>query len=202
MSGRMCGRWLALAAVGLCGFVLSGDQGYLRADDESSRAVQPGVAEARSLVKVLEVRARAAEEDLAKAKELLVSLEGLGASAGGKDETASLEGVWRVEGIGGNRSGGEFAKPPYDEYKIMTAGHYVWLSFNPQSGEVVRSGGGTYSLNNGVYTARVDYSNATDLEAITGQVYKGTCRLDGKLWYHNGTMPNGAVFDELWRRVH
>ena len=84
----------------------------------------------------------------------------------------------------------------------MTAGHYLWLSFNPQSGVVVRSGGGTYSLKDGVYTACVDYSNSRDLQAIVGQVYSGTCRLDGKLWYHNGTMPNGAGFDELWRRVN
>jgi hypothetical protein len=32
--------------------------------------------------------------------------------------------------------------------------------------------------------------------------YDGTCRLDGKLWYHYGRMPNGAVFDERWERVN
>jgi len=193
---------LALSAVAICSIFLRGDQSSLRADDKSSDTASPGVAEAQALVKALEARARATEADLAKAKELLASLQGTLPAAAAKDETGSVEGVWRIEGIGGNRSGGEFAKPPYDEYKIMTAGHYLWLSFNPQTGEVIRSGGGTYSIKGGVYTAHVDYSNACDLQAMTGQEYKGTCRLDGKLWYHDGTMTNGAVFDELWRRVH
>jgi hypothetical protein len=202
MSGRIRGRCVTLGAVALCALLHSGDQGSLHADDKSSITAQPGVAEAQSLVRALEARARAAQEDLAEAKELLARLEGSPKTVAAADETASLEGVWRIEGIGGNRNGGNFSKPPYDEYKIMTAGHYLWLSFNPQSGEVVRSGGGTYSLKGGVYTARVDYSNAQDLQAITGQEYKGTCRLEGKLWYHDGNMTNGASFDELWRRVH
>jgi hypothetical protein len=84
----------------------------------------------------------------------------------------------------------------------MTAGHYLWLSFNPQTGAVVRSGGGTYSLKDGVYTAHIDYSNAPDLQALVGQVYTGKCRLEGKKYYHYGHVTNGAEFDELWERVH
>ncbi len=93
-------------------------------------------------------------------------------------------------------------KPPYDEYKIMTAGHYLWLSFDPHSGKVLRSGGGTYTLDGENYTGHVDYSNADDLRAVVGLGYSGTCRLEGKRCYHYGRMTNGATFDELWERVH
>jgi hypothetical protein len=148
-------------------------------------------------VRELEKRVQAAETELKKAKELLRA-----AVQGAPNNTQSLEGVWRIVSINGNRPGGAFVKPPYDEYKIMTAGHYVWLSFNPQTGKVLRSGGGTYALDGMDYTAHVDYSNATDLRSVVGQGYKGTCLLEGKLWYHYGTMTNGAVFDELWERIH
>ena len=100
---------------------------------------------------------RAAEAELVKAKELLVAI---GATS---QDTRSLEGVWHIVSINGNRPGGKFVKPPYDEYKIMSAGHYLWLSFDPGTGKVFRSGGGTYTLEGEKYKAHVDYSNAEDL---------------------------------------
>ena len=66
----------------------------------------------------------------------------------------------------------------------------------------IRSGGGSYSVKGQDYTARVDYSNASDLKAIKGVEYKGTCRLEGARCYHYGTMSNGAVFDEVWEKVN
>jgi hypothetical protein len=177
----MCTRIIGLA---LC-VVLAGL--WLHADDKPA---------GNDRVKELEERVRAAESELNKAKEILAEIR----SASTKTE--NLEGVWRIVSINGNRPGGAFVKPPYDEYKIMTAGHYLWLSFDPETGKVLRSGGGTYTLNGEDYTAHVDYSNANDLRGVVGQEYKGKCRLEGKRWYHYGTMTNGAVFDELWERVH
>ncbi len=168
----------------MCCFVLFGV--WLQAADKSDDA----------RVKELEAHLRAAETELKKAKELLDALRTSPKS------TKSLEGVWRIVSINGNRPGGKFVKPPYDEYKIMTAGHYLWLSFDPHTGKVIRSGGGTYTLDGENYSAHVDFSNAKDLRAVIGQGYKGTCRLEGKRWYHYGKMTNGAGFDELWERVH
>jgi hypothetical protein len=169
-----------------------------------------GVAEACALVAALEARLRADETNLKQAKELLAMLENIDQPApaprpavdeGPAEVDTRLEGVWRIVSIGGN-FGGQFRTPPYDEYKIMTAGRYLWLSFEPNTGKVLRSGGGTYTLKGETYTARVDYSNSEDLRAVVGREYAGTCKLDGKKWYRFGRVPNGAVFDELWERVH
>lgn len=166
-----------------------------------------GVAEARALVAALEVQLRDARDNLNRARELLARLEADGKAGAGKDanavedQTDLVEGIWRITGINGN-AGGEFQKPPYDEYKIMSAGHYLWLSFDPETGKVLRSGGGAYSIKKGNYTARIEFSNSEDLRALVGQEYQGSFRLEGKKWYHHGTVPNGAVFDELWERVH
>jgi hypothetical protein len=204
MRGSNVGKWSAVAVTGLCGALFIGYRVDSRADDKTESAIKPGIAEARTLVKSLEARVKSAEEDLAKAKALLAVLEPAPApvAAVEKDETDSVEGVWRIVGIGGNGNGGDFRKPPYDEYKIMSAGHYLWLSFDPNSGKVLRSGGGTYSLKGEVYAAHVDYSNATDLRAVASQEYAGTSRLDGKRLFHFGTMTNGATFDELWEKVN
>ncbi len=207
---KRVGLWVGLgAAVGL-GVLLAGIERGRAATSQTSEG-DPVAAQAHSLVNALEARLRSTESSLKMARQLLAELEGdrqpgpEPASAKepglGEDEGKLLEGVWRIAGIGGNR-GPAFEKPPYDEYKIMSAGHYLWLSFKPETGDVLRSGGGVYTLKDGAYTARVECSNSEDLRAIVGQEYKGTCRVEGKKWYHVGTMSNGAVFDELWERVN
>ena len=183
------------------------------ADEHAARAhdAKQAVVEARALVAVLEAQLRSSESNLKQAKELLARLEGNGdqspkaalskdATQRG-DESRLVEGVWRIAGINGN-AGGKFRQAPYDEYKIMTAGHYLWLSFDPKTGKVIRSGGGTYSVKDGKYTAKVECSNSADLRAVTGQEYSGSCKVEGKKWYHFGRMPNGAVFDEVWERAN
>jgi hypothetical protein len=169
------------------------------------------VADARALVEALRAQLRSTEASLAKAKVLLAELEAKSGTILPADgpkidspkegESNRVEGVWRIVGINGH-DGSDFRKPPSDEYKIMTAGHYLWLSFDLKTGDIVRSGGGTYSIKDGVYTARIDCSRATDLRAVAGLEYRGTSKVEGKKWYLYGHVPNGAVFDELWERVH
>jgi hypothetical protein len=202
--------WVGLGAASALAVVLFGaGRAGARADGKPEAA--RGVSEARALVSSLEDQLRATEASLKKARDLLARLEGAaapaaapkkdaGAGADG-DQTGLVEGVWRIVGVGGN-NGGAFRKPPYDEYKIMSAGHYLWLSFDPATGNVLRSGGGEYRIQNGTYTAFIEYSNSDDLRALIGREYTGTFKLDGKKWYHAGTVPNGAEFDELWERVH
>lgn len=202
MRHRFVGKWLPVGLAALCAVLVGGDRGTLHANDKPDGS-RPWVSDARALVKSLEARARSAQADLDKAKALLATLDPAPPSpVAEKDDTDSVEGVWRIVGISGNFNNGEFRKPPYDEYKIMSAGHYLWLSFNPENGAVIRSGGGTYTLKGDAYTAHVDYSIAGDLQAVASQEYTGTSRLEGKKLYHFGTMTNGAMFDELWERVH
>jgi hypothetical protein len=209
MRGIVVGKRAALllAAWGLAIALLGSGRGKAQPTDE----LGAGVAEARALVAQLEGQLRATAANLQKAKELLAQLEGAETPApkagpkkdadGVEDQTSLVEGVWRIVGINGHESG-MFQNPPYDEYKIMSAGHYFWLSFDPDSGKVLRSGGGVYSIKDGTYTGSIECSNSDDLRASIGQEYKGTFKLDGKKWYHFGHVPNGAVFDELWVRVH
>ncbi len=204
--------WGGLGFTSAIGFTLlaTRPQSAVATDDPHGPGdTSPGIAEARALVKALEARVRSAESDLKSARELLARLENAEKPAPAAPLELTpievpdhrLEGVWRIVSIGGN-FGDEFHDPPYDEYKIMTAGHYLWLSFDRDTGAVLRSGGGAYQLDGDRYTARVEYSNSSDLRAVAGLEYTGTSRIEGDRCYHYGRMPNGAVFDELWERVH
>jgi hypothetical protein len=201
--GGRAALWAGLGIGFALAVVLLGP-GRGRAQEADKAAT--GLAKARAMVAELEAQLRTSESNLKKAKELLARFEGeekarRDNAGDGEDQTDQVEGVWRIVGLNGN-NGGEFQNPPYDEYKIMSAGHYLWLSFDPDTGRVLRSGGGVYSIKDGKYTARIECSNSNDLRALIGQEYKGTFRLEGKKWYHYGKVPNGAGFDELWERVH
>src|SRR5262245_27486454 len=133
MRGQSLGKIVLAGFLGIT--LVGGYRTWLRADakQDGDSPAERGVAEARALVKQLEERVRATEADLKKARELLATVEEASQRKSGPN-TKDLEGIWRIVSIGGNREGGQFVKPPYDEYKIMTAGHYLWLSFNPQTG--------------------------------------------------------------------
>ena len=104
-------------------------------------------------------------------------------------------------GVGGGETG-DFRPAPYVQYKIMRAGHYLWISLDRETGEVLRIGGGAYTVKDGIYTARIEFSNSADLRAIVGQEYQFTCKLEGDKWFHAGPMPKGRRVDDLWERVH
>jgi hypothetical protein len=198
---------IGMIAVGAATLLIS-YRGVRASDDIPNQAkAESELDGARKEVERLEAHLRATETSLAKARARLATLEfgdkGRAAEvvdAFGNPVDKKLEGVWRIVGINGHNQG-EFQKPPYDEYKIMSGGHYLWLSFRPGTGDVLRSGGGVYTLKDGEYKARIECSNSPDLLSIMGKEYSGRCMIDGDKWYHNGKVPNGAPFDEVWRRV-
>lgn len=203
--------WVGLGATATLGMLLLGiARGRVQAGEKPDAPAR-SVAEARALVASLEAQLRDTELRLKDAKDSLGRLERGEKPAPEADEkeaavpegggTGLIEGVWRIVGIDGNKDG-NFKEPPYDEFKIVSAGHYLWISFELGTGKVLRSGGGTCSVKDGVYAATIECSNSADLRAIVGKKYVGTCRVEGKKWFHAGKVPNGAVFDELWERLN
>jgi hypothetical protein len=210
---KRAGIWAGLGIALVAGLVLIGGA---RGKADAPEGAGPGsqadgtVATARALVAKLEAQMRSTESSLRQARELLAKLEGGGSSrrpiasrgANLRDGDGSdVEGIWRLVGVG-NGKGEEFYEAPYIQYKIMTANHYLWMSFDPETGRVLRSGGGSYTLKDGTYSAHVDYSNSADLRGISGQEYTFRCQIDGDRWYHRGPMPNGAYVDDLWERIN
>jgi hypothetical protein len=205
--------WFSLGlALGLGVMSIAGGLRHaLAAEGPDAAPPAPAAVEpARALVAQLEAQMRITESSLRRARELLTSLEGGNPSpqpvqdqgAGLRDgDGDDVVGIWRLVGVRGGK-GGEFHKAPYEQYKIMTEDRYLWMSYDPDTGRVLRSGGGTYSLRDGTYTAHVDYSNSADLKAIAGQEYRFTCKIEGNQWYHAGPMPNGAYVDDLRERIN
>ncbi len=196
LMGMAAGFFLAVA-------IMASGVGRAQSTDKPT----PSLSDARAAVKEAEETVRSAEEKLRKTRAVLARVDAAerrlskDAADDVLDQTDQVEGIWRIVGIDG-KGGREFRQPPYDEYKILSAGHYFWLSFDPATGKVIRSGGGVYSIKDGKYKAQIEYSNSPDLRAAVGKDYTGTFKLEDKLWFHFGKVPTGGTFDELWERVH
>lgn len=80
--------------------------------------------------------------------------------------------------------------------KILNDTHWMFIRQSAQ--EFVFAQGGTYRLEDGVYTEIVGYSAEP---GNIGSEYVFECRLEGdSLWHHKGDL--GSMFvDEVWRRV-
>jgi hypothetical protein len=114
-----------------------------------------------------------------------------------------LVGVWRLVGEK-KGAGDEYHKPPYVVYKIITSDphRYLLMSFDPETGKALNWAGGSYSLKDGTYTGRYDYSNSEAIRAIIGKEYKFTSKIEDDRWYDAGTLPNGQKVDGLWERIN
>jgi hypothetical protein len=111
-----------------------------------------------------------------------------------------LEGAWRVVGV---KSEGEedYQKVDYGQYKLVVDGHFLWASYDRATGEVFRTAGGTYTVEQDSYTERLEYANSEDLRALIGADQKFTWKVQGDQWYHTGRLSNGVRIDELWERA-
>jgi hypothetical protein len=128
-----------------------------------------------------------------------------------------VDGVWELVSV--SEDGKERALSGYQQRKILSRGHFMWLGQAARRDTIVMrtvadtlratqvlGGSGTYSVNGDNYTERLDYF--FDPHGI-GQTLAAKCRVEGDLWYHSfdtpfgteaGSQPKRHVV-EVWRRV-
>ncbi|MEN8249748.1 MAG: hypothetical protein ABFS32_12505 [Bacteroidota bacterium] len=105
-----------------------------------------------------------------------------------KDKNAAekLLGSWTlVEFKYGNEA--DYEKVPDFMYYIknVTDTHFSWCSYNPESGEIVGAGGGTYNVNSKAYIESTDfwYPSGT---SIPGTTTTFKYKLKGNMWTISG----------------
>ena len=136
-----------------------------------------------------------------------IALFALGCAAGlraedDKDKAlhASLIGTWRMTSA---KFGGEASDLPQQAVtlKHVTPAGFVWLSHG-KDGKITRAAGGTYTLQNGKYTEKIEYGLGDDFEAIKKAKISFSCKVEGNKWFHSGKLPNGTTLEEVWQRVN
>lgn len=107
---------------------------------------------------------------------------------------SQLEGTWEMV------SGQQLPKGTRD-IKIISAGHFVWVIYDPDKGKPLYTGGGTYILHGNSYTEHVDFMTEELSSGIVGKDQSFTARVDGDTLTQTGTLSNGQSLSETWKRV-
>lgn len=115
------------------------------------------------------------------------------------DCQGKIVGTWRLVSakFGGKES--PLAKETIT-LKHVTGTHFTWMSYDGGTGQISRTGGGTYTLTD-KYTERAEYGFGKDFEVIKGKEHAFSCRVEGNNWHHTGALANGLEIVEVWQLV-
>ena len=85
--------------------------------------------------------------------------------------------------------------------KHITPGNFMWVSYDPNTGEVTRTSGGTYKLDGEKYEETPRYGLSKDFEVVKDKQQTFTIKIDGDTLHQDGMLSNGLKLEEDWERV-
>lgn len=112
---------------------------------------------------------------------------------------ARLVGTWKMVSA---KFGGQQSDLPKTTttYKHITPTQFIWVSIDPQTKQITRAAGGTYTLKGDTYEETPAYGLSTDFDVIRDKTHTFTCRLEGNRWFQDGKLANGLTIEEIWER--
>lgn len=128
----------------------------------------------------------------------------------------NLEGTWKLISFKyGTET--EFTKVPhFMQYrKILTKGHFAWVSYGENGDDVIGAGGGTYKIKGSKYTETSSYFHPHRPDII-GSGTEFDFSLDGKYWKISGVIKSVKIdpktgktseitetkLSEVWERIN
>lgn len=126
----------------------------------------------------------------------LVTLLACGCSSLGRSSDPApvdrIVGTW--EHVSADMSG-------YRQIKMVTGSHFMWVTYERQTGMLVASAGGECFFDGKTYIERLDFGSEPFLLDLIGKDQVFTARLEGGEWYHSGTLTDGTEVREVWNRL-
>jgi hypothetical protein len=85
--------------------------------------------------------------------------------------------------------------------KMITPTHFTWVIYDNKTSQISASMGGTYSLQGGTYTEKVEFFFPEAMKAYLGKEQAFTIKIDGDKLFQTGSLSDGEKIDEIWQRV-
>lgn len=83
--------------------------------------------------------------------------------------------------------------------KVLTGSRFQWIAMNTETGEFSGTGGGTYSLENGIYTEKIQFFSKDGTRV--GASLSFNAEVDEKDWLHSGKSSKGQTIKEVWSKI-
>jgi hypothetical protein len=116
-------------------------------------------------------------------------------TTGSHAKKAQLDGAWELV------SGQPLPKGARD-IKVLSAGHVMFVAYDTETGKPLYTGGGTYILNGSSYTEHMDFASDVIAAGLIGKDQQFTVKLNGDRFTQTGTLTNGKLLSEVWKRMN
>lgn len=117
------------------------------------------------------------------------------------DESADspLAGTWRItERVTPQGEKVTIPKGARKTLKYLSGKYFQWAAINPETKEFFGTGGGTYTLENGKYTEKINFFSRDSTRV--GLTLTFDCEVNGNQWHHTGKSSTGNRVDEIWTK--
>lgn len=130
---------------------------------------------------------------------LLLTVALFGAEPG---KNASHLGTWRLISTK-YADAKEFSDVSKDEphIKIITPTHFNWVIYDPKTGLVSSSMGGSCRLQGSNYTETIEYFFPEGMKAYLGKEQVFTIKIEGDKLFQSGKLSDEMKIEEVWQRV-
>jgi len=147
-------------------------------------------------------KASAMLEEIKAAAVPIAGTQGVRAQQEPGKVSGSLLGTWELASYkyGTNQPGFSQQPPSERRIKLITEGHFTWVSFDPANKKVQAVAGGAYSLKGKAYTESIDWADSS-MESYLGNRQAFTIRVEGDKLFLSGALSDGLKIEEVWHRV-
>ncbi|MDX2249151.1 MAG: membrane or secreted protein [Bacteroidia bacterium] len=115
------------------------------------------------------------------------------------DGNAPLAGAWVIgRRVGQTGEMRDIVPGPRKTVKILSGTRFQWTAMNTETKEFFGTGGGTYSLKDGVYTENIEFFSRDSTRVGASLSFDG--KVEGNEWFHSGQSSRGAPINEVWIR--
>src|SRR5262249_23487373 len=111
--------------------------------------------------------------------------------------TNPIIGTWRL--VSGEM-GGQDSLGNTTQFKMISAKHFMFISFDKTKMKTTGAGAGSYTLNGNTYTEHVDFIDVNGGESLVGTDVAFTVKVEGDTLTQTGELL-GSTLKEVYKRV-
>lgn len=83
--------------------------------------------------------------------------------------------------------------------KVLSGTRFQWIAMNTETGEFSGTGGGTYTLKDGVYTEQIEFFSRDN--GRVGASLSFNAEVNNADWVHSGKSSKGQPIKEIWSKI-
>lgn len=113
--------------------------------------------------------------------------------------SALLAGCWRITArVGSDGTMTPMSGGPRKTLKINSGTRFQWVAINPVTKQFFGTGGGTYTLRDGIYTEHIGFFSRDN--SRVGSQLEFNAEVQDSKWIHQGKSSTGNPVHEIWEK--